>query len=163
MTFTTGQTPTPATSGPPTGAALSTAHADAAGVAAGDRALDVGCGPGVLLAELSRRLGADYVAGVDPSPPFVDAARRSVAGADVRLAAAEKLPFDSRAFDVVLSQLVVNFMDDTDDEGRTMRYCTETELAALWRRADCTPGFAWLTSRASSASSRARLTTTRGR
>lgn len=205
MTFTTGQTPTPATSAP-TGAALSTAHADAAGVAAGDRALDVGCGPGVLLAELSRRLGADYVAGVDPSPPFVDAARRSVAGADVRLAEAEKLPFDSRAFDVVLSQLVVNFMDDADagvvemrrvtrrtvsscvwdyagamtmlrafwdaaleldpaapDEERTMHYCTETELAALWRRADFTPGFAWLTSRASSASSRARLTTTCGR
>jgi cyclopropane fatty-acyl-phospholipid synthase-like methyltransferase len=67
VTFTTGQTPTPATSAP-TGAALSTAHADAAGVAAGDRALDVGCGPGVLLAELSRRLGADVPELLDAAP-----------------------------------------------------------------------------------------------
>src|SRR5205823_5612560 len=52
------------------GAALSAAHADAAGVAPGDDALDVGCGPRVLLLELARRLGGDQVAGVDPSEPF---------------------------------------------------------------------------------------------
>jgi SAM-dependent methyltransferase len=96
------------------GAELSTAHADAAGLGAGDRALDVGCGPGVLLAELARRLGTDHVAGADPSEPFVEAARRAVPGADVRVASAERLPFDSGAFDLVLSQLVVNFMSDAE-------------------------------------------------
>ena len=103
------------------GAALSAAHADAAGLAAGDRALDVGCGPGGLLAELSRRLGAGQVAGVDPTEPFVTTARAAVPGADVRLGSAERLPFDAGAFDVVLSQLVVNFMDDAEAGVAEMR------------------------------------------
>ena len=60
------------------GAALSAAHADAAGVVAGNYALDVGCGPGVLPRELARRLGADRVAGVDRSEPFAAAAQRRV-------------------------------------------------------------------------------------
>lgn len=70
------------------GAALAAAHADAAGVAAGDTALDVGCGPGYLLAELARRLGSGRVAGVDPSEPFVALARAAVPEADVRVAGA---------------------------------------------------------------------------
>jgi SAM-dependent methyltransferase len=94
------------------GAALSAAHADAAGVRTGETALDVGCGPGVLLAELARRLGPERVAGVDPSEPFVEAARAAVPEGDVRFAAAEQLPFAEGSFDVVLSQLVVNFMSD---------------------------------------------------
>jgi hypothetical protein len=38
--------------------ALSAPHADAPGLRAGDTALDVGCGPGLLLSELARRLGS---------------------------------------------------------------------------------------------------------
>ena len=41
--------------------------ADFAGVEAGGRALDVGCGPGVLTAELVARLGAENVSAVDPA------------------------------------------------------------------------------------------------
>lgn len=96
------------------GAALSAAHADAADLSPSDRALDVGCGPGVLLLELARRLGGDHVAGVDPSQPFAEAAHVAVPKADVRIAPAEELPFDTDAFDVVLSQLVVNFMADAE-------------------------------------------------
>ena len=46
---------------------LAVALADAAGVAAGLRALDVGCGPGGLTRELAARLGADHVAAIDPA------------------------------------------------------------------------------------------------
>jgi SAM-dependent methyltransferase len=92
--------------------ALATALCEFAGVDAGDRALDVGCGPGPLVAELARRLGVDQAAGVDPSEPFVEACRAKIPGADIRIAAAEELPFPDRSFDVAVSQLVVNFMTD---------------------------------------------------
>jgi ubiquinone/menaquinone biosynthesis C-methylase UbiE len=45
------------------------------GLAAGDRALDVGCGPGGLTTELVALVGSDHVAAVDPSPAFVEACR----------------------------------------------------------------------------------------
>ena len=44
---------------------------DFAGVEAGQRVLDVGCGPGALTAELVRRLGAAAVSAVDLDPGFV--------------------------------------------------------------------------------------------
>jgi len=84
--------------------------ADFAGVHGGQRALDVGCGPGALTGELVARLGDDAVAAVDPSESFVVAARERHPGVDVRHAAAEELPFADREFDVSLAQLVVHFM-----------------------------------------------------
>ncbi len=86
--------------------------ADFAAVATGQRVLDVGCGPGALTAELVMRLGADFVAAVDPSEAFVAAARDRHPGVDVRLASAEQLPFADRTFDGALAQLVVHFMAD---------------------------------------------------
>ena len=91
---------------------LAPRFADFAGVSAGARALDVGCGPGVLTAELVRRLGAGAVAAVDPSEPFVEAARARHPGVEVDQASAEALPFEADAFDVTLAQLVVHFMAD---------------------------------------------------
>jgi SAM-dependent methyltransferase len=86
--------------------------ADFAGVEPGQRALDVGSGPGSLTEELVRRLGADSVGAVDPSEPFVAAARDRNPGVDVRQASAENLPHDDDTFDVALAQLVVHFMSD---------------------------------------------------
>jgi SAM-dependent methyltransferase len=86
--------------------------ADLAGVRDGQRAIDVGCGPGALTAELVRRLGPRAVAAVDPSEPFVVAARARYPGVDVLLAPAEHLPFPDRSFDTALAQLVVHFMAD---------------------------------------------------
>jgi ubiquinone/menaquinone biosynthesis C-methylase UbiE len=47
--------------------------------------------------------------------------RRARPRADVRLAAAEALPFDDGAFDALLSQLVLNFMTDAPAEVHDMR------------------------------------------
>ena len=74
--------------------------------------LDVGSGPGALTSELVRRTGSELVSAVDPSPPFVDAARERHAGVDVQVASAEALPFEDHAFDAALAQLVVHFMSD---------------------------------------------------
>jgi SAM-dependent methyltransferase len=89
---------------------LAVLFADLASVKRGERALDVGCGPGALTDELVRRLGGEAVSAVDPSEPFVAAVRERCPLADVRLAAAEGLPFGDDAFDVTMAQLVVHFM-----------------------------------------------------
>ena len=79
-------------------------------IAAGQRVLDVGCGPGALTAELVHRLGPAAVSAVEPSEPFVEAVRERHPGVDVREAAAERLPFPDGDFDASLAQLVVHFM-----------------------------------------------------
>src|SRR6266508_649499 len=94
------------------GIKLASALVEVADVRRGQRALDVGCGPGPLTRVLADRLGADNVAAVDPSEPFVAACRSRVPGAAVRAAVAEELPFAANEFDVVLAQLVVQLMDD---------------------------------------------------
>jgi SAM-dependent methyltransferase len=91
---------------------LSPQLADLAGVRAGMRVLDVGCGPGALTGELVVRVGAAHVSAVDPSPSFVEAARERHPEVDVQLAAAESLPFADATFDASLAQLVVHFMSD---------------------------------------------------
>ena len=91
---------------------LSPQLADLAGVRGGQRVIDVGCGPGALTGELVARLGAEAVAAVDPSEPFVAAAQQRNPGVDVRRAPAEELPFPDDTFDAALAQLVVHFMTD---------------------------------------------------
>jgi SAM-dependent methyltransferase len=81
-------------------------------VARGQRVLDVGCGPGALTTELVRLLGPEAVTAVDPSEPFVAAARERHPGVTVELAPAEQLPFADDSFDAALAQLVVHFMTD---------------------------------------------------
>src|SRR5215204_1495417 len=86
--------------------------ADFAGVAPGQRVLDVGCGPGALTTELVNRLGAENVVAVDPSEPFVAAAKERHPEVEVKLATAERLPLGDGEFDAALAQLVVHFMSD---------------------------------------------------
>ncbi|RNM15070.1 class I SAM-dependent methyltransferase [Nocardioides pocheonensis] len=91
---------------------LADAFVEVVDLVAGQRALDVGCGPGALTARLVQRLGVDRVAAIDPSAPFVEAARTRFPGLDVRRGSAEDLPFGDGAFDAALAQLVVHFMED---------------------------------------------------
>jgi SAM-dependent methyltransferase len=85
---------------------------DYARVVPGQRVIDVGCGPGAMTTELVQRVGPDGVSAVDPSEPFVAAAKERHPSVDVRLASAEQLPFADDAFDASLAQLVVHFMAD---------------------------------------------------
>jgi SAM-dependent methyltransferase len=91
---------------------LAVQFADLAQVQAGDRALDVGCGPGGLTAQLVKRLGSGAVSAIDPSGPFVAAVRAQFPEVDVRSGVAEHLPFPDDSFDLALAQLVVHFMAD---------------------------------------------------
>jgi SAM-dependent methyltransferase len=117
------------------GSGLARALIEIASVSAGQRALDVGCGPGALAAELCHVLGSNSIAAIDPSPPFVEACKRRLPGVDVRLATAEEIPFPNDSFDVALSQLAVNFMSDPPAGVREMRRVTRpggTVAAAVW-------------------------------
>lgn len=114
---------------------LARALADAADPRPGDRALDVGCGPGALTVELASRLGVAHVAAVDPSPSFAETCAERLPGVDVRVASAEALPFADGDFDVALAQLVVNFMTDPLAGVREMSRVTRvggTVGAAVW-------------------------------
>lgn len=117
------------------GPALARALIEIASVSAGQRALDVGCGPGALAAELCQALGSGGIAAIDPSAPFVEACAQRLPGVDVRLASAEELPFPDDSFDVALSQLAVNFMTDPLAGVREMRRVVRpggTVAAAVW-------------------------------
>jgi SAM-dependent methyltransferase len=91
---------------------LASRFAEFARARPGQRALDVGSGPGALTTELVRRLGAAAVAAVDPAEAFVTAVRARCPGVEVRRAVAEQLPFEDGSFDIALAQLVVHFMTD---------------------------------------------------
>ena len=91
---------------------LAVQFADLASVAAGQRVLDVGCGPGALTAQLVQRLGCAAVAAIDPSAEFVAAVRERFPEIAVQRGVAERLPFPDGSFDAALAQLVVHFMTD---------------------------------------------------
>ncbi len=112
--------------------------ADLAVVAAGQRVLDVGSGPGALTAELVRRVGADHVTAVDPSEPFIAALRERHPGVDARVASAEALPFADATFDAAVAQLVIHFMRDPVAGLREMARVTRrggTVAACVWDHA----------------------------
>lgn len=107
-------------------------------VSPGQHALDVGCGPGALTAELVRILEPGAVSAIDPSPPFVTAVRERFPGVDVRPGVAESLPFPDGAFDVTLAQLVVHFMPDAVAGLREMARVTRNGgvvAACVWDHA----------------------------
>lgn len=93
-------------------------------VRSGQRVVDVGCGPGALAAELVEVVGAGNVAAIDPSPSFVEACQARLPGVEVRVGAAEALPYDDRTFDAALAQLVLNFMTDAETGVREMARVT---------------------------------------
>jgi SAM-dependent methyltransferase len=106
-----------------------------AGVQAGQRVLDVGCGPGALTRQLLAMLGPEQVAAIDPSPSFVQACQERLPGVQAQVAAAEALPFADGVFDGALAQLVVNFMTDAEAGVREMCRVTRSGgfvTAAVW-------------------------------
>jgi len=99
--------------------------------------LDVGCGTGNLAAEVLARWPRAHVVAIDPSPPFVAAAReRLVPGrARVQVGSALELPEARGTVDAALALLVLNFLPDPARGVAEMRRVTRAGGvvgAAVW-------------------------------
>ena len=87
--------------------------AAAAGLRTGQRVLDVACGTGVLARRAAAEVGpGGSVVGLDLNPGMLALAARIAPGISWRQGAAEALPFEDGAFDVVLCQFGLMFFSD---------------------------------------------------
>ena len=120
--------------------------ADAAGIRAGQRVLDVACGTGVLARAVAERVGPEgAVTGLDLNEGMLAVARRKAPAIAWRQGRAEALPFDDGSFDAVISQFGLMFFADRVAALREMRRVARPggRLAvAVWDALDRSPGYA---------------------
>lgn len=89
---------------------------DRAGFAAGDRLLDLGCGPGFLALDLARKAGSGgRVLGVDSSEAFVahlraEARRLELDRVGAEVADVREIAFDEESFDGAICRWVLMFV-----------------------------------------------------
>ncbi|HEY1258191.1 MAG TPA: class I SAM-dependent methyltransferase [Stellaceae bacterium] len=110
---------------------------DWAGVAEGDRALDLGCGTGSLALALAARPEPAAIVGIDIAAPYIDyaAARSSDRRVSFRVGDAGALDLPEGSFDRAFSQLALNFMSDPTGAIAGMRRVTRAGgvvAAAVW-------------------------------
>lgn len=94
---------------------LARVFVDFVGVPADGPVLDVGCGTGVLAAEVARRNRGRRVIGIDVSEPYLQFARTqrgTAANLAFERADVSALPFADGVFTASLAQLVLNFVPD---------------------------------------------------
>ncbi len=91
------------------------------GVVPGEKALDVGCGSGDLMADLAR--AGSIVVGVEIEPELVKACEAR--GLAVRVGSAEALPFEGGSFDRVVCSVVVPYTDERRAVGEWARVLKE--------------------------------------
>src|SRR4029453_5909775 len=108
-----------------------------AGVAPGERVLDVGCGTGSLTFLLAEHADLEAVCGVDYAPPYIEHAARNSSDPRIsfRVADACALPLPDAAFDRVLSLLMLHFVVEPHRAVAEMRRVARpgaTVAAAVW-------------------------------
>lgn len=125
---------------------LATGFIDFAGVAPGERILDVGCGTGSLTFELAKYADLTEIQAIDFSPVFVEAAKQR--NTDPRIvfqqADATALPFGDETFDRALALLVLHFVPEAGKAVAEMRRVVRpggVVAAVVWDHYGGMPGF----------------------
>jgi SAM-dependent methyltransferase len=108
-----------------------------AGLAPGERVLDLGCGTGSLSAALAARADPAEIVGLDIAASYVAFAAARLDDRRVRFAVgdADRLPFRDAVFDRSLSLLALNFVADPPAALAELRRVTRpggTVGAAVW-------------------------------
>ena len=98
----------------------------------GEKVLDVGCGSGTLLIDAKTRYPNSDIVGIDPDKKILLVAERKLvqAGVKARLVQgfAQKLPFPSMSFDLVISTLIFHHLSvlvKKEAAGEIFRVLTE--------------------------------------
>ena len=79
----------------------------------GERVLDIGCGTGIVTRLVREAVGSEgSVAGVDINPGMLAVAEQQTPGIEWYRAGADGLPLPDTSFDLVLSQLSLQFFPD---------------------------------------------------
>lgn len=96
---------------------------DFAGLAPGQRVLDVGCGTGCLANAIAQRCRPEQVTGIDVSSAYVEFATRQNQDARVSFTVADAcaMAFPEGSFDSVLSMLVLHFVPNAQRAIAEMR------------------------------------------
>ncbi|KRE02316.1 SAM-dependent methyltransferase [Bosea sp. Root381] len=118
---------------------------DFAGIAGGERVLDVGCGTGSLTFALAKTAGLAEISAIDFSPVFVEAAIRRNTDPRITIQQADAcaLPFEDDRFDRALALLVLHFVPETAKAIAEMRRVTRSGgvvAAVVWDHFGGMPG-----------------------
>ncbi|WP_046117378.1 class I SAM-dependent methyltransferase [Sinorhizobium sp. PC2] len=124
---------------------LATPFIDFAGLADGEKILDVGCGTGSLTFALAKAADLSEIAAIDYSPVFVEEAirRNTDPRINIRQADACALPFADGAFDRALALLVLHFVPEAGKAVAEMRRVVRpggVVAAAVWDHLGGMPG-----------------------
>lgn len=116
-----------------------------AGLADGEKVLDVGCGTGSLTFALAEAADLAEIAAIDYSPVFVEAAarRNTDPRISIRQADACALPYDDGTFDRALALLVLHFVPAAAQAVAEMRRVVRpggVVAAAVWDHLGGMPG-----------------------
>lgn len=87
-----------------------------AGLANGERVLDVGCGTGSLTFALAETADLEEIAAIDYSPVFVEETKRRNTNSRITVQQADAcaLPFPDRSFDRAMALLVLHFVPEAE-------------------------------------------------
>ena len=97
--------------------------------------LEVGCGSGALTSAILKNASPTTLDAIDPSEGFVESTKRSVSDSriSVNIGTSEKLQFDNSSKDIVVSGLVLNFIDDKEKAlAEMMRVARSTGTVAFY-------------------------------